>query len=123
MLLVFRKPCQAFFLLALLRSCSNPQNFRVQAAKVFHLTRGKKAIKREGYDYLLGYGYDYAHLPRARTFTKVRFTQGDAQDLPFERAGFDRVLMNFGLLHVSHPERACAEACRVLKPGGKFGFT
>jgi SAM-dependent methyltransferase len=32
------------------------------------------------------------------------------------------VLMNFGLLHVSHPEKACAEACRVLKRGGKFGF-
>ena len=31
--------------------------------------------------------------------------------------------MNFGLLHVSHPEKACAEACRVLKQGGKFGFT
>jgi SAM-dependent methyltransferase len=33
------------------------------------------------------------------------------------------VLMNFGLLHLSHPERACAEASRVLKSGGKFGFT
>jgi hypothetical protein len=31
--------------------------------------------------------------------------------------------MNFGLLHVSQPEKACAEACRVLKREGKFGFT
>jgi ubiquinone/menaquinone biosynthesis C-methylase UbiE len=58
-----------------------------------------------------------------RMFPEIRFTQGDAQDLPFEDGTFDRVLMNFGLLHVSHPERACAEACRVLKRGGKFGFT
>jgi len=58
-----------------------------------------------------------------RTFPDIRFTQGDAQDLPFENDSFDRVLMNFGLLHVSHPENACAEACRVLKRGGKFGFT
>ena len=53
----------------------------------------------------------------------VPFVQGDAQELPFEDASFDRVLINFGLLHVSHPEKACAEACRVLKPKGKFGFT
>jgi hypothetical protein len=31
--------------------------------------------------------------------------------------------MNFGLLHVSRPEQACAEACRVLKRRGNFGFT
>ena len=49
--------------------------------------------------------------------------QGDAQDLPFEESSFERGLMNFGLLHVSHPERACAEACRVLKREGRFGFT
>jgi ubiquinone/menaquinone biosynthesis C-methylase UbiE len=58
-----------------------------------------------------------------RTFPQIEFVQGDAHDLPFENATFDRVLMNFGLLHLSHPEKACAEACRVLKPGGKFGFT
>jgi SAM-dependent methyltransferase len=58
-----------------------------------------------------------------RMFPEIRFTQGDAQNLPFEDGSFDRVLMNFGLLHVSRPEKACAEACRVLKRGGKFGFT
>jgi ubiquinone/menaquinone biosynthesis C-methylase UbiE len=56
-------------------------------------------------------------------FPKIKFTQGDAHELPFEDDSFDRVLMNFGLLHVSDPEKACAEACRVLKKGGKFGFT
>jgi ubiquinone/menaquinone biosynthesis C-methylase UbiE len=58
-----------------------------------------------------------------RMFPDIRLTQGDAHKLPFEDGSFDRVLMNFGLLHVSHPEKACAEACRVLKRGGKFGFT
>jgi ubiquinone/menaquinone biosynthesis C-methylase UbiE len=58
-----------------------------------------------------------------RMFPEIRFAQGDAHDLPFEDGGFDRVLINFGLLRVSHPEKACAEACRVLKRGGKFGFT
>src|ERR1700746_3670216 len=58
-----------------------------------------------------------------RMFAEIRFTQGDAHDLPFEDNSFHRVLMNFGLLHVSHPEKVCAEACRVLKKRGKFGFT
>ena len=56
-------------------------------------------------------------------FPDLFFIQGDAQNLPFEDAGFDRVLINFGLLHLSDPEKGCAEACRVLKSGGRFGFT
>ncbi len=56
-------------------------------------------------------------------FPAISFIQGDAQNLPFRDASFDRVLSNFGLLHVSHPEMACAEACRVLKPKGRFGFS
>jgi ubiquinone/menaquinone biosynthesis C-methylase UbiE len=56
-------------------------------------------------------------------FPNVSFLQGDAQELPFGNATFDRVLINFGLLHVSQPQTACAEVCRVLKSGGRLGFT
>jgi len=56
-------------------------------------------------------------------FPNISFLQGDALELPFEDATFDRVLVNFGLLHVSQPEMACAEACRVLKSKGRFGFS
>ncbi len=56
-------------------------------------------------------------------FPAISFIQGDAQNLPFRDASFDRVLSNFGLLHVSHPEMACAEASRVLKSKGRFGFS
>src|SRR6266567_4783081 len=48
-------------------------------------------------------------------FPDISFAKGDAQNLRFEDASFDRVLINFGLLHVSHPDKACAEACRVMK--------
>lgn len=56
-------------------------------------------------------------------FPDLSFVQGDAQNMRFEGVSFDRVLINFGLLHVSHPDKACVEACRVLKSGGRFGFT
>ena len=58
-----------------------------------------------------------------RMFPHLEFREGDAQNLDFADRTFDRVLASFALLHLSAPERACAEACRVLKPGGKFGFT
>lgn len=58
-----------------------------------------------------------------RTFPQIEFHEGDAQNLPFGDNTFDRVVANFALLHLAEPERACAEACRVLRPGGKFGFT
>lgn len=56
-------------------------------------------------------------------FPTLAFQTGDAQQLRFDNGTFDRVLANFALLHVTDPERACSEACRVLKPGGKFGFS
>src|SRR5437868_2131616 len=58
-----------------------------------------------------------------KIFPNIEFWEGDAQNLPFADGSFDRVLANFALLHLSDPGRGCAEACRILKPGGKFGFT
>ena len=58
-----------------------------------------------------------------KMFPQIEFREGDAQNLSFPDATFDRVLANFALLHVSDPERACAEAFRVLKSSGRFGFT
>ena len=56
-------------------------------------------------------------------FPGIQFREGDAQNLPFADSTFDRVLANFALLHLADPERACAEAQRVLKPGGRFAFS
>lgn len=53
----------------------------------------------------------------------IEFREGDAQNLPFKENRFDRVVANFAMLHLAEPERAFAEAARVLKAGGRFGFT
>jgi ubiquinone/menaquinone biosynthesis C-methylase UbiE len=58
-----------------------------------------------------------------KKFPRIEFRQGDAQNLPFPDANFDRVVANFALLHLAKPERAMSEAARVLKPGGRFAFT
>lgn len=54
---------------------------------------------------------------------QLEFREGDAQALPFPDEHFDRVVMNFGLLHLAHPEIALMECCRVLRAGGRFAFT
>jgi len=59
----------------------------------------------------------------AKRYPKIEFRHGDAEALPFGDASFDAVTMNFGLLHLAHPDRALAEAQRVLRPGGRFAFT
>ena len=65
-----------------------------------------------------------AMVERARTRRPdLSFEVGDAVELPFPDASFDAVTMNFGILHVSQPTRALAEAHRLLVPGGRFAFT
>jgi SAM-dependent methyltransferase len=58
-----------------------------------------------------------------RRFAGIDFREGDAEALPFQAASFDAVVMNFGVLHLEDPDRALAEALRVLRPGGRLAFT
>ncbi|MBM4261792.1 MAG: methyltransferase domain-containing protein [Deltaproteobacteria bacterium] len=49
--------------------------------------------------------------------------EGDAEDLPFGNGLFDAAVMNFGILHLGQPEKALAEAHRVVRGGGRFAFS
>jgi ubiquinone/menaquinone biosynthesis C-methylase UbiE len=61
-------------------------------------------------------------LERARQLASdlpaIESREGDARSLPFEDEAFDVVVFDSTLSHVPGPERALAEAFRVLRPGG-----
>jgi ubiquinone/menaquinone biosynthesis C-methylase UbiE len=59
-----------------------------------------------------------SHLPS----TRVTWRQADAQYLPFADGEFDAVVCQFGVMFFPDKPRAFSEACRVLKPGGRFLF-
>ena len=48
----------------------------------------------------------------------VTLHAGDVMALPYPSQSFDTVIMHLILAVVPHPEKALAEAARVLKPGG-----
>jgi ubiquinone/menaquinone biosynthesis C-methylase UbiE len=54
----------------------------------------------------------------ADAMVEVDFVEGDAQELPFEDASFDRVLSTFGHMFAPDHERTAAEMRRVLRPDG-----
>lgn len=56
-------------------------------------------------------------------FSDCRFETGDAEALAQAEASFDGAVCNFGVFHFAEAERAFAEACRVLRPGGRYAFS
>jgi 2-polyprenyl-6-hydroxyphenyl methylase/3-demethylubiquinone-9 3-methyltransferase len=56
------------------------------------------------------------------TSGRARYLEADALSLPFADGSFDAVCAMDFLEHVETPERAIAEASRVLAPGGLFFF-
>ena len=54
----------------------------------------------------------------ADAMVEIDFVEGDAQELPFEDASFDRVVSVFGHMFAPDHERTAAEMKRVLRPGG-----
>lgn len=59
----------------------------------------------------------------AKNYPNIKFVEGDAENLSFDDQSFDDYVMNFGILHLEHPEKALAEAHRVLRKGGTAAFT
>jgi SAM-dependent methyltransferase len=58
----------------------------------------------------------------ADAMVEIDFVEGDAQEMPFEDASFDRVVSVFGHMFAPDHERTAAEMKRVLRPGGAIAF-
>lgn len=98
-------------------------------------TRGKHVLLAG-----IGTGLDIPHLPGGATYIGMDLTpamlqrarqrsrprddillhRADVMNMPYAAARFDIVVMHLILAVVPFPERALAEAARVVKPGGRI---
>jgi ubiquinone/menaquinone biosynthesis C-methylase UbiE len=65
---------------------------------------------------------DIARERAAELGLEVDWVEGNAEELPFPGARFDRVLSAFGHMFAPRHERAANELVRVCRPGGVIGF-
>jgi len=73
---------------------------------------------------LVGVDLNTAMLAIARAKSaNVEWIEGSALDLPFDANSFDIVLCQLGLQFFPDRPRALMEMVRVLKPGGRAGFS
>lgn len=81
--------------------------------------RGAEVVGLDGAERLLGVARERA----AAADVRAEFVAGDAQDLPFADASFDRVLSVFGVIFAQDAPRSVREIARVLRPGGRALLT
>jgi ubiquinone/menaquinone biosynthesis C-methylase UbiE len=75
-------------------------------------------------DEVVGIDPSPVFLKRARELgdgsSRLKFVQGDARSVDLPDATFDAAIFYTVLTHIPGPEKALAEARRVLKPGGRL---
>ena len=85
----------------------------------------QRARKRRGGEpasiMVIDYNAEMIAAGRTRAFDpSILWSVGDAQRLPLPDACADAYLISFGIRNVTDIAAALREACRVLKPGGRF---
>jgi ubiquinone/menaquinone biosynthesis C-methylase UbiE len=54
---------------------------------------------------------------------RIRFDEGDCQELPYPDAAFDAVVSSFGAVFAPDHERVASELARVCRPAGRLALT
>jgi len=79
--------------------------------------RAKEVIAVDDSEKMVEFG---ARLARKHGVRNLQYRKGDLEALPIEDRAVDAALFSQSLHHAQHPERAAAEAFRILKPGGRI---
>jgi demethylmenaquinone methyltransferase / 2-methoxy-6-polyprenyl-1,4-benzoquinol methylase len=69
---------------------------------------------------MLAIGREKVHAAGATR--RIALVRGDATRLPVRDRSVDAVTIAFGIRNVEHPEIACAEIARVMRPGGQLAI-
>jgi ArsR family transcriptional regulator len=76
----------------------------------------ERVIAVDNSEKMVAYGSEVA---RSHGVENVEYRLGDLERVPLADGEADMALLHQSLHHALHPERALAEAARILKPGGR----
>jgi len=79
--------------------------------------RAKKVIAIDNSDKMVEFGSD---LARRHGIANLEYRLGDLEDVPIRSGTVDLAFLSQALHHAVHPDRAVAEAFRIVKPGGRI---
>jgi ArsR family transcriptional regulator len=79
--------------------------------------RAKKVIAVDTSARMVEVGREQA---RRHGIKNVEYRLGDMEEIPIEDSSVDLVFFSQSLHHALHPERAVADAWRILHPGGRI---
>ena len=81
--------------------------------------RAKRVIAIDNSEKMIEFG---SELARKHGIGNLEYRLGDLEDVPIRAGTVDLAFLSQALHHAVHPERAVAEAWRILKPGGKIAI-
>lgn len=81
--------------------------------------RAKKVIAVDNSEKMVEYG---SALARTHGIDNLEYRFGDLEDVPIRTRTVDLAFLSQALHHAEHPDRAIAEAWRILKPRGRIAI-
>jgi ubiquinone/menaquinone biosynthesis C-methylase UbiE/biotin operon repressor len=79
--------------------------------------RARKVIAIDNSEKMVEFGSD---LAKRHGIGNLEYRLGELEDVPISSGTVDLAFLSQALHHARHPERAVAEAWRILKPGGRI---
>ena len=81
--------------------------------------RAKKVIAIDSSEKMVEFGSD---LARKHGIANLEYRLGDIEEVPIPAGSVDLAFLSQALHHATNPEKAIAEAWRILKPGGRIAI-